>query len=95
MNLDLQQRRGSDAAVLAGFLYAAAEKRRIVQRFLFLVFFNAAVPLLQSEEDTARLRGGGKRECGCGEEEARTERGREGDRDRYVPIVHGDRLRSR
>lgn len=60
-----------------------------MQRFLFLVFFNAAVPLLQSEEDTARLRGGGKRECGCGEEEARTEGG-EGGRQRSI---YADSLR--
>lgn len=63
--------------MLPGFLYAATETGCIAHRFLFLVFSNAAVPLLQSKEDTERLRGGGKREREWGEEEARTAGGRE------------------
>lgn len=62
--------------MLPGFLYAATETGCIAHRFLFLVFSNAAVPLLQSK-DTERLRGGGKREREWGEEEARTDGGRE------------------
>lgn len=87
--LHLQQRGWSDASVRAGFFHSGKEGR-IAQRFLFLVSSNAAVPLLQSEEDTARLRGGGKRERAGGR---RRRRGRKRGREtRYMPMVYGDCL---